>query len=88
MFLFTYPHIRKENDGIPLTGLTPSCFSHLSTYQEGKGWDTIDRFNPLMLLFTYPHISKDKDMIPLTGLTPSCFCLPIHISGRRRIGYH
>jgi hypothetical protein len=22
MFLFTYPHIRKEKDGIPLIGLT------------------------------------------------------------------
>jgi hypothetical protein len=44
---------------------------YLSTYQEGEGWDTIDRFNPLMFLFTYPHIRKEKDGIPLTGLTPS-----------------
>jgi hypothetical protein len=61
---------------------------YLSTYQEGEGWDIIDRFNPLMFLFTYPHIRKEKDGISLTGLTPSCFSLPIHISGRRRIGYH
>jgi dihydroorotase len=108
MFLFTYPHISKEKDMIPLTGLTPSCFClpihisgrrrmgiHISgrrrmgsTYQEGEGSDTIDRFNPLMFLFTYPHIRKEKDWIPLTGLTPSCFCLPIHISGRRRMRYH
>jgi hypothetical protein len=53
-------------------------------YQEGEGWDTIDRFNPLMFLFTYPHIRKEKDGIPLIGLIPSCFSLPIHISGRRR----
>jgi hypothetical protein len=25
MFLFTYPHIRKEKDAIPLIGLIPSC---------------------------------------------------------------
>jgi hypothetical protein len=31
---------------------------------------------------------KEKDGISLTGLTPSCFSLPIHISGRRRMGYH
>ena len=35
-----------------------------------------------------PHIRKEKDRIPLTGLTPSCFSLPIHISGRRRMGYN
>jgi hypothetical protein len=35
MFLFTYPHIRKEKDRIPLTGLTPSCFS-LPIYISGR----------------------------------------------------
>jgi hypothetical protein len=68
-----------------MRGLNRLMVSHPS---PGEGWDIIDRFNPLMFLFTYPHIRKEKDGIPLIGLTPSCFSLPIHISGRRRMGYH
>jgi hypothetical protein len=75
---------KQKHEGVkPINGI-----QSFSTYQAGEGWDTIDRSNTRMFLFTYPHIRKEKDWIPLIGLTPSCFCLPIHISGRRRIGYH